>query len=191
MTTWSEAKRSGLVHYDGGSECKHGHGTLRYTSSGSCVKCVSIRQTRRDVKQYQKDRYIRDKKKLSMQARVRYEKKRAEKIEYSRVWADKNPERVKLYKSTNKYKRRQAESNGCDSGVLIRWRSRQKKVCYICGEVAERPHIDHIVPLSRGGSHTEGNWALSCRSCNTSKSNRLLAEFRYRCKTRPIRIMSQ
>lgn len=33
------------------------------------------------------------------------------------------------------------------------------------------PELDHIVPLSKGGSHTRTNVRLSCRKCNGSKGN--------------------
>lgn len=52
-------------------------------------------------------------------------------------------------------------------------------VCHICGEEAPRslrgtmrwnaPELDHIVPLSAGGSHTYGNVACAHRSCNLDK----------------------
>lgn len=31
--------------------------------------------------------------------------------------------------------------------------------------------VEHIVPRAQGGSDTEDNWALSCRSCNLFKSD--------------------
>lgn len=36
--------------------------------------------------------------------------------------------------------------------------------------------IDHILPLSKGGIHIASNLTLACRSCNSSKSNRLTGE---------------
>ena len=46
--------------------------------------------------------------------------------------------------------------------------------CQYCGESAE--NIDHIVPRSRGGSHTWENVVAACRRCNTRKEDRLLHE---------------
>ena len=37
-------------------------------------------------------------------------------------------------------------------------------------------HVDHIVPLSRGGRHSIGNLQMLCQRHNTSKSNRLEIE---------------
>lgn len=35
------------------------------------------------------------------------------------------------------------------------------------------PSIDHIIPLSKGGTHTWDNVQLMCRGCNIAKSNKL------------------
>lgn len=32
--------------------------------------------------------------------------------------------------------------------------------------------IEHVVPVTRGGTDDESNWALSCRACNVHKSDR-------------------
>jgi 5-methylcytosine-specific restriction endonuclease McrA len=33
------------------------------------------------------------------------------------------------------------------------------------------PTIDHITPISKGGTHTWDNVGLACKRCNTLKSN--------------------
>jgi len=53
--------------------------------------------------------------------------------------------------------------------------------CRICGKSTPRelrgtiksnaPELDHIIPLSRGGSHTYSNLQCVCRACNIRKSN--------------------
>ena len=37
---------------------------------------------------------------------------------------------------------------------------------------------DHIVPLSKGGTHTRKNIVPSCRSCNSSKNNKLIKDWK-------------
>ena len=50
--------------------------------------------------------------------------------------------------------------------------------CHICWRPlrGSDTHIDHIVPLSRGGGHARANIAPICRSCNSRKHTRLLSE---------------
>jgi hypothetical protein len=47
--------------------------------------------------------------------------------------------------------------------------------CSYCGAPAE--HIDHIVPLARGGSGDWDNLTASCAACNLSKSAKSLLDF--------------
>ena len=52
--------------------------------------------------------------------------------------------------------------------------------CVYCGMRCSKQNpytIDHIVPLKRGGTHDLANLTLSCRSCNSSKRDRLLSEW--------------
>jgi HNH endonuclease len=50
--------------------------------------------------------------------------------------------------------------------------------CAYCGRPVARPHADHVVPVTRGGRHSIGNLLPVCKSCNSSKGDRLLVEWR-------------
>lgn len=52
--------------------------------------------------------------------------------------------------------------------------------CAYCGTTEEEIEIDHIVPLSRGGTNDPENLAPACRPCNRSKWNRLPDEWQGR-----------
>lgn len=39
-------------------------------------------------------------------------------------------------------------------------------------------HVDHIMPLSRGGTHWPHNLQLLCEACNTSKGSKTMKEWR-------------
>jgi len=55
--------------------------------------------------------------------------------------------------------------------------------CQYCGAPAE--NVDHVVPRSRGGTHTWDNVVAACKACNTRKENRLHAEVGMKLRTRP------
>lgn len=49
--------------------------------------------------------------------------------------------------------------------------------CYLCGcLLAADVHLDHIVPLARGGAHSSANLAPTHDVCNLRKGDRLLSE---------------
>jgi 5-methylcytosine-specific restriction endonuclease McrA len=54
----------------------------------------------------------------------------------------------------------------------------QRAKCYWCGiNVGNVYHVDHVIPLSRGGSNGPENIVIACPHCNLSKSNRLPHEW--------------
>ena len=56
------------------------------------------------------------------------------------------------------------------SGVL----RRDGRRCAYCTRRADT--IDHVVPRSRGGTHTWENCVAACKTCNSRKADRLLGE---------------
>jgi 5-methylcytosine-specific restriction endonuclease McrA len=52
--------------------------------------------------------------------------------------------------------------------------TRDGSTCVYCGGSATS--IDHVVPRSRGGTHTWDNVVAACRRCNHAKADRSLAE---------------
>ena len=48
----------------------------------------------------------------------------------------------------------------------------QKGKCWWCGKKLKgKYHVDHRIPLSRGGDNSARNICISCPSCNTSKND--------------------
>ena len=52
--------------------------------------------------------------------------------------------------------------------------ARDSHRCQYWGRVAEC--LDHVIPRSKGGTHTWENVVASCRACNVRKADHLLAE---------------
>ena len=61
--------------------------------------------------------------------------------------------------------------------------ARQKHKCYYCQKKLKKQgdkyiyHVEHVVPLSKGGSNDISNIVASCPFCNNSKGTRLLHEW--------------
>lgn len=52
---------------------------------------------------------------------------------------------------------------------------RDNFTCQACGITAKdgiKLHIDHIIPISKGGKTTEDNLQVLCEDCNIGKSNK-------------------
>lgn len=50
--------------------------------------------------------------------------------------------------------------------------------CSYCGAEDVPLHCDHIQPYSRGGATSLENLAAACKSCNSSKKDRTIVEWR-------------
>lgn len=72
------------------------------------------------------------------------------------------------------------------AGVALNRRAvflRDGHACQYCGSTAES--IDHVVPRSRGGTHSWENVVAACRPCNSRKEDRLLHETSLRLRRLP------
>lgn len=61
--------------------------------------------------------------------------------------------------------------------------ARDGHICQYCGAAAE--NIDHVVPRSKGGTHTWDNVVAACRPCNMRKEDRLLHDTGMKLKRKP------
>jgi len=153
----------------------------------TCKQCDSLRLKIYNNKN--KDRNIErrkiytinNKEKISLRAKS-YQIANKEKItELRRKNKDKLKEYNKIYSQTQarkissknyKYKRRSITKQGDATTQQILKLQKNAKVCYWCKCSLKnvKVHIDHYVPLSKGGEHTLSNLVVSCQSCNLTKS---------------------
>jgi len=58
---------------------------------------------------------------------------------------------------------------------------RDGHMCLYCGATEDLTldhlTLDHIIPLAKGGPHSEDNLIVACRSCNSSKGIKPLMEW--------------
>jgi 5-methylcytosine-specific restriction endonuclease McrA len=57
--------------------------------------------------------------------------------------------------------------------------------CQYCGRQTGDLTLDHVIPRSRGGSHTWENLVSACRSCNHRKGGKSVAEARFTLRCQP------
>lgn len=89
-------------------------------------------------------------------------------------------ETVKRSKKRVAERRRAAKANAplierFDRAEII---ERDRSTCHLCGKRCEPSeiHIDHVIPLARGGTHTRENVRVACSNCNLKKGPRLPSE---------------
>jgi 5-methylcytosine-specific restriction endonuclease McrA len=97
--------------------------------------------------------------------------------EIVKKWLVAHPEQVKTYH--HKRRTRISDAGGSFTAEDIKeMLKRQRGKCIVCGmDIRKNYHIDHIVPVSRGGSSNPNNLQLLCPRCNLTKHNKDNIEF--------------
>ena len=57
--------------------------------------------------------------------------------------------------------------------LLAAWDGR----CAYCSRPTNEPTLDHVIPVSKGGAHSDDNAVLACPSCNHCKDDRTPQEW--------------
>lgn len=122
--------------------------------------------------------------------RAYYRKNIANSQEYRKEWYASNREELSLYKKAynkakpeiarvcNAVREARKRSNG-GSLTPQQWREikdRYDHTCLCCGrkEPEIRLSIDHVIPVTKGGSGNADNIQPLCRSCNSRKNNKVI-----------------
>lgn len=188
--TRKAAKAAGLKYYFTGKPCKRGgHIDQRYVASFCCRTCArekaleafrcldgDKREQRREYERRRwQDRTFRDRQRRYARAAGECVKKSIR----NREWKKAN-----RASCTDRQNKRHASLRaGFVEDVSLEFLfDRDKGRCQLCGlelsMATKWPHQrtptrDHVIPLSKGGTHERSNLQLACAECNIRKSNRV------------------
>jgi 5-methylcytosine-specific restriction endonuclease McrA len=101
-----------------------------------------------------------------------YQKNRERRLAYVLDWARRNPEKRIAIRDRRRAREVGAEGSYTADDVRELLRT-QGRVCRYCQSKLTIFHVDHFIPLARGGSNWPSNLVLSCPPCNYSKSDRM------------------
>jgi len=87
----------------------------------------------------------------------------------NKKWKTANPLAVRTHNMNRRARKRQAEGSYFSRDILSMLQEQQCRCIYCQKDITDEYHIDHITPLSRGGSNFIYNIQLLCPPCNTSK----------------------
>lgn len=170
--------------------CDNGHVKVQY-SKYNCAECRKnyLRKfhERNKEKRREKDRNMtveqrllkskrqfkyeyKDRKVILARSRENYQKRKVE----GRLVKYKTDPHIRR-EIKNRYKARKMEVTS------VKYNSKSifekfNHTCIYCG--SEATQLDHVQPISRGGLDIEENLVAACKSCNCSKGNKTLVEWR-------------
>lgn len=183
-----EAKQKGQKTYKSDVQCKNKHDSERYTKTAHCIACSS-----EHTKQWWASRPDGEKKQRYKAWAVENREyvnayKRAHKWKpdpaKKRLWAINNPDKAKA--SARKYydnnrehfrakwrnrdaRRRAAKGSHSVEDIENIVKMQAGRCAYCQRRLAGKYEIDHIEPLSTGGSNDKTNLQALCPPCNRRK----------------------
>lgn len=95
----------------------------------------------------------------------------------ARRYKAQNPDKVRQHNHIRRARRLGDGGRHTASDIQRQYRA-QKGRCYYCQQqLGDTYHVDHVIPISRGGSNGPENIVIACPACNLSKANKMPHEW--------------
>ena len=144
-----DAKAAGLSRFFTGRPCLNNHMSQRTTSNGGCFRCNNELSNHLYHGEGPEERRARRKN--------------------MRIWKKANPEKVRVDAHVRRARKQAAEGSHSADELKALFERQQGKCAYCSKSIRKGYHVDHVIPLARGGSNWITNIAFACARCNTSK----------------------
>ena len=146
-------------------------GSMKKSKRASCIKCCNASNAR-----WQKNNPEKTRESTRKSSRKYY-------------WGNHEASKLRAKAANSRYKKSHPEvgrqgqhrrrarkiGNGVFKIIPKDLQRLQRTPCQECGTM-KKLTIDHVVPISKGGTHSIGNLQSLCLSCNSSKNNKFIIE---------------
>lgn len=179
------ARAAGILRYSTGEPCRNGHMCERYVHNGNCVECraacqIRFHETHPGASAEIARRHRAKSPESHRRASIKWAKAHPENVRKNmKATFERNPElwrkRKVAYAQNYQATKRANGGQFTDADIDAIFTAQDGK-CAGCSE-RKKLEIDHIMPVSRGGSNDRSNLQLLCRRCNASKGAKTMAEW--------------
>lgn len=189
-----QAISAGIRRYFTGTPCAQGHISEFYVDAG-CIACRNLRNKIRKAanrppgwapRPANLDNLTTSERKKIKNAQWRIAN-RDKSIVASALWRESNQARARemvlAWHASNKDRRREHKQNRrarkkenggqLSAGIVAKLLRLQRGRCTCCGApLGNDYHLDHIIPLAKGGANTDENVQLLTQRCNNQKKDK-------------------
>lgn len=186
-----EAIERGIKTYFTGSYCKYGHLAPRHTKNSTCVECQKIRiknwsiKNKERVYQYNKELYLSQKntignwyhrnKQKALEYNKKYRQMNRDKVnQIAKNYTIRHPERrLETCRLSSRNRRSKVSGAGgfhTKQDIIEIYLAQNGRCSYCKVKVGRKYHVDHIIPISKGGTGSKDNLQICCPSCNLRKN---------------------
>ena len=127
-------------------------------------------------KEKNKKYYNDNKEAILVQAKEYYNRNKEARAAYKKAYNETPEGRLRIKNSRHKYKAAVVSSSDgtVTTESLQNLSTLQEHSCYYCTSPIDTSlsttHLDHFIPISKGGAHSITNIVWSCSTCNLSKN---------------------
>lgn len=185
----ADAVAAGLKRYFTGKPCKNAHISQRKVHNRHCVQCANEEAVATRIAEparvRERDAAWRraNPERMAVNGKRYYDANTAKRLEGQRRWREANRAYIKAVYENNKDRWRiyqatrraliKAAGGTHNTDQIDALFVRQKGKCPWCKvSLKAGYHIDHHMPLAKGGSNDIGNIRLLCPDCNRRKSHK-------------------
>mgnify|MGYP006935480359 CR=1 FL=1 len=146
-----------------------------------CRDCAKIHRTKNKekIKETRKIYQSKNRDKITSYAISQYWKNRDKILARSRAYYKTSEGKLngRVQQHKRRARKRGAEGSHTKEDIKELYKKQNGK-CYWCSCVLNNKyHVDHIIPLSRGGTDYKDNLVISCQTCNQRKYTKTPDEF--------------
>lgn len=160
----------------------------KYSASHKKQRRQYLRDLPESTKEKRRERqrqwYAKNRATILAKSRAHYQANKDAYIERNRRWRANNPDKAGI--SEARRAKAELEGNATPGSIRAKWEAGNHS-CILCGQPIDDtlpPNhpmsrtLEHLTPISRGGTHDIDNLDFAHFRCNSSKNNKTLEEYR-------------
>jgi len=133
----------------------------------------------KESKRIVRDEYVKNNPdKIILAQKKWYLKNKEIKLKKSKEYIKNNPLKHRIYGQKRRYYKKKTCDKSINENSILQMMSFQNNNCVYCNaDISDNFHLDHMIPLIKGGVHKIENIQLLCPTCNLSKNKKTNLEY--------------